>query len=78
MSPGDINTFSITFKTTNEGYAYILSFIESHTELVSDKVLVDTQNMYDNDPVFKAKVKAIKKANDDKLDYINKNNHKHK
>lgn len=78
MKPGDINTFSITFKSTNEGYAYILSFIESHTELVSDKVLVDTQNMYDNDPIFKAKVKAIKKANDDKLDYINKNNHKHK
>lgn len=73
MSPEDINTFSITFKTSNEGYAYILSYIEAHTELVSDKVLPDTQFMYDNDPIFKKLVKISKDANNAKLDYINKN-----
>tara|TARA_R110000772_G_C13310212_1_gene439953 strand:- start:4270 stop:4506 length:237 start_codon:yes stop_codon:yes gene_type:complete len=78
MNPGDINTFSITFKSTNEGYAYILSFIESYTEYVSDRVLPDTDNMYEADDNFKKLVKMVKKAKADRDTYTNKNNHKHK
>lgn len=73
MNKEDENTFSITFKTTNDGYAYILSFIESHTNLISDKVLPNTQTIYDTDEVFKKLVKNVKNAQRQRDEYINKN-----
>ena len=76
INKDDIQTFSITFKTTNEGYLYILKWIEAHTELISDRILPDTQELYDTDPYFKKLVKASKDANNTKLDYILKHNKK--
>lgn len=73
MNKEDVNTFSITFKTTNEGYAYILSWMEAYTELISDRVLPNTQELYDTNEHFKALVKNVKKAQRERDDYINKN-----
>ena len=70
----DIGTFNITFKTTNEGYAYILSWLETHTEVISDKITENTEELYNNDKYFRALVKMEKKARSEKLDYINKHN----
>ncbi|MCP4355973.1 MAG: hypothetical protein GY793_10165 [Proteobacteria bacterium] len=77
MNPNDIQTFSVTFKTTNEAYLYITNWLISYPkdiEVISDKILPDTQELYDNDPFFKKLVKISKDANDAKLDYINKHN----
>jgi hypothetical protein len=70
ISKEDIGTFNITFKTTNEGYAYILNWLQSHTEVISDKVIEDTKELYDNDMYFRSLVKMEKKARSNKLDYI--------
>lgn len=70
----DIGTFNITFKTTNEGYAYILNWLQSHTEVIGDKIVEDTEELYDSDKHFRSLVKMEKKARNNKLNYILKNN----
>lgn len=74
----DEGTFSLTFKTDNQGYEHVKSWVESHMELISARILPDTKNMINNDPAFKKLVSISKKANDAKLDYINNHNYKHK
>lgn len=77
MKKEDVNTFSITFKTTNEAYIFMMDWINSYPndiEIISDRILPDTKFLHDNDPVFRKLVSASKKANDAKLDYINKCN----
>jgi len=63
---------SITFTATDEYYSWILSHIEHHAEKVSDNIILDTKEMYDNDKAFKALVKEEKRAKNAKYDYINK------
>lgn len=74
ISKEDTGTFNITFKTTNEGYAYILNWLQSHTEVISDKIIADTEELYDSDKYFRELVKMEKKARNNKLDYILKHN----
>lgn len=74
MNPNDENTFSITFKASNQAYQYILSWMNEYTEVISDRVLPNTQELYDNDPYFRKLLKASKDADIAKLDYINKHN----
>lgn len=77
MNPNEIRTFSITFKTTNEAYKYFSDLLESYPndiEIVSNRVLPNTQELYDNDPYFRKLLKASKDADIAKLDYINKHN----
>ena len=72
MNKEDVNTFSITFKTTNEGYSYIDSFINAHCEVIKSSVIADTEKAYKEDKHFKKLVDNCRKANKDRLDYINK------
>jgi len=74
MNKEDINTFSITFKCTNERYAGILKWLSYVYEVVSDSVIPNTKELYENDSHFKKLVKAEKEARRNKLDYINKHN----
>lgn len=74
INPEDEGTFSITFKTTNEGYNYIRNWINAHTEIISDSILPNTEKLYQEDETFRNIVKEIKNLNNRKLEYINKNN----
>ena len=78
MNKEDIQTFSITFKTTNEASSYITRWMEAHgVDIISDRVLPNTDEMYKNDPVFKKMLKEEKIRKRAKEDYIIKNNHKY-
>ena len=70
MNKKDLNTFSITFRTTNEGYNYILGYIEAHTELISDRILPDTKELYKTDNTFKQMLKTKATMQRDIEDYI--------
>lgn len=74
MDKDDIGTFSITFKTTNEGYAYITSWMEEFTDIVSNKVLPKTEGLYEEDELFRKLVKSVKSAQRERDNYINKHN----
>jgi hypothetical protein len=74
INPKAVGTFNLTFKTTNEGFEYIRSWIDNHTEIISDSILPDTSELYKTDEVFKKMVKDIKKLQELKMDYIIKNN----
>lgn len=74
MNKEDVNTFSITFKTTNEAYSYILSWIEAHTELISDVVLPNTQELRDDNKHFKKLIDNVKKAKKERDLFIQKYN----
>lgn len=71
MNKEDIQTFSVTFKTTNEGYAYFLSELEAFTEVISDRILPETEELYKNDTHFKKLVSNVKKATRERDKYIN-------
>ena len=74
MNKKDIGTFNITFKTTNERYVGVLNWLSEVTEVISESVVPDTKDLYENDTHFKKLVKAEKEARSNKLDYINKYN----
>jgi len=74
IKPDDEQTFNITFKTTNEGYSYILNWLKHHTELISDRVLPDTDDLYESNESFRAILKKIKKDKDIRDSIINKQN----
>ena len=70
----DIGTFNITFKTTLEHYNQILNVLNQNVDVISDSVVPDTKELYNNDDYFKKLVKAEKEARINKLNYINKHN----
>jgi len=74
IDPEANGTFSITFKCSNEGFSYIRDWIDNHTEIISDSILPCTKELYKTDEVFKKMVKDIKKLQEQKMDYIIKNN----
>ena len=75
MKKNDRITFNFTLKATNEVYDYMERWIRSYPddiEVISDKILADTQELYDNDSTFRKLVKNSKEADKVKLEYINK------
>jgi hypothetical protein len=73
----DVNAFNITFKTTNEVYIFFTDWMRSYPndiEIISEEILPNTDDLYNNDPIFKKMVKDYKKLKNDKLDYILKHN----
>jgi len=74
MNKKDIGTFNITFKTTLEHYNQILNVLNQNVDVISDSVVPDTKELYNNDDYFKKLVKAEKDARNNKLNYINKHN----
>ncbi len=80
MTYDDIQTFSITFKSTNEAYKYITDFMKAYPndiEIISDVILKDTTKMYKEDNTFKKLVKSVKDAQRIRDEYAINNNHKY-
>ena len=89
MTKEDINTFSITFKTTNEIKDYMMDWVNNYPndikiirkpediKLISDRLIRDTDEMYKQDDVFKKIIKNISKASKIRDDYAMKHNHKY-
>ena len=77
ISKEDVNAFNVTFKTTNEVYVFVMNWMRSYPsdiEIISEEILPDTNELYQNDRTFQKMVKDFKKMKNDKLDYILKNN----
>ena len=80
MTKEDINTFNITFKTTNEAYLFITNWMGSYPEdinVISDTVLRDTDELYKQDEMFKKLVSNVKKASKIRDEYAMKHNYKY-
>jgi hypothetical protein len=89
MTKEDINTFNITFKTTNEIYKYMMDWVNNYPndieivitpgdiKVISDSIIRDTNQLYKKDDIFKKLVKNLSKAKKIKDDYAMKNNHKY-
>lgn len=71
-------TYNATFKVTGKSVTKIEKYLSENTNLIDYHNIKDTSLMYENDPIFKKMVKEDKLRKKHKLDYINKNNHKHK
>tara|TARA_R110002051_G_C8532163_1_gene469774 strand:+ start:205 stop:444 length:240 start_codon:yes stop_codon:yes gene_type:complete len=77
ISKEDVNAFNVTFKTSNEVYVFVMNWMRSYPsdiEIISEEILPDTNELYQNDRVFQKMVKDFKKMKNDKLNYILKNN----
>jgi hypothetical protein len=72
-----VNTFNVTFKTTNEVQIFMMKWVRSypdHIQITSEEKFPDTKELLLNDPIFK---KMIKDKKDLKLavsEYIKKHN----
>jgi hypothetical protein len=89
MKLEDVNTFNITFKTTNEIYQYMMRWVNNFPndikviitpediKLISDTILRDTDQLHKQDDMFKKLVSNVKKANKIKDEYAMKHNHKY-
>ena len=89
MNKEDVNTFNITFKTTNQIYKYMMDWVNNYPndieilitpqdiKVISDSIIRDTDQLYNNDDTFKKLVKNLSKSKKIKDDYAMKNNHKY-
>ena len=72
-----VNTFNVTFKTTNEVQIFMMRWIRAHPndiQIISEEQFPDTKELLLTDPIFK---KMIKDKKDLKLavsEYIMKHN----
>ena len=70
-----VNTFNVTFKTTNEVQIFMMRWLRAYPndiQIISEELLPDTRNLILTDSVFKSMVKDKK---DLKLtEYIMKHN----
>ena len=80
MKLEDVNTFNITFKTTNQVYQFMMDWVRSYPndiDVISDSIIRDTNQLYKKDEMFKKLVSNVKKANKIKDEYAMKHNHKY-
>jgi hypothetical protein len=72
-----VNTFNVTFKTTNEVQIFMMRWLRAHPDdidIISEDVLPDTHELYLNDPTFKSMVKQKKDLQRKTWEYIMKHN----
>lgn len=74
MDIDDEMTVSFTFKCTAQAYVYIGKWLEAHVEIISERVLPNTETLHDNDPHFRRLVKTVKDAQKARDIYINDKN----
>ena len=80
MKLEDVNTFNITFKTTNQVYQFMMDWVRSYPndiDIISDSIIRDTNQLYKKDDMFKKLVSNVKKVNKIKDEYAMKHNHKY-
>jgi hypothetical protein len=69
-----MKTINTTLKINEHELTNFESWLREQLEVISFKVIADTNELYESDTTFKKLVKACKDANDAKADYINKFN----
>ena len=74
MKGEDKNTITITLKIENSNVTGFQGWLDQNYELISYKILPDTEKMYKNDETFKKLVKGVKTASRLRDDYIHKYN----
>lgn len=63
-------TLNITLKAYDHNVIGLEQHLNEHFEVISFKILPDTEELYENDPHFKQLVKGVKKAQRLRDDYI--------
>ena len=69
-----MKTVNITLKVNDHELTSFESWLGQQVEVISFKVIPDTEKLYKEDKVFKKLVKNAKEANKVKEIYINENN----
>ena len=69
-----MKTINVTLKINEHELTNFESWLREQLEVISFKVIPDTNELYESDTTFKKLVKACKDANDAKADYINNHN----
>lgn len=66
----DLKTINITLKAYDHNVIGLQSHLNEHFDVISYKILPDTEEFYENDNHFKTLVKGVKKAKRLRDDYI--------
>ena len=66
----DLKTINITLKAFDHNVLGLESHLNEHFDVISYKVLPNTEGWYENDPHFKKLVKEEKRVKRIKADYI--------
>ena len=69
-----MKTVNITLKIDDHNVTSFESWLGQQLEVVSFKILPDTEKLYETDATFKKLVKAVKSAQEIRDKYINDNN----
>ena len=69
-----MKTVNITLKINPHELTNFESWLRNQIEVVSFKILPDTEKLYETDATFKKLVKAVKTAQEIRDKYINKMN----
>ena len=66
----DLKTINITLKAFDHNVLGLESHLNEHFDVISYKILPETQELYENDDHFKTLVKGVKRAQRLRDDYI--------
>jgi len=69
-----MKTINVTLKINEHELTNFESWIREQLEVISFKVIADTEQLYESDAIFKKLVKACKDANTLRDEYINNHN----
>ena len=69
-----IKLVNITLEVMDHNVTGLEDHLTEHFNVISYKIIPDTKKLYESDPVFKALVKGVKKAQDIRDKYINEKN----
>jgi len=69
-----MKTINVTLKINEHELTNFESWLREQLEVISFKVIADTNELYESDTTFKKLVKACKDANTKRDEYINKFN----
>ena len=74
MKAEDKSTVNITLKIENSQLTNFENYLDQNLNLISFKLLHNTDELYKKDDVFKKLVKNVKKATTERDKYINEHN----
>ena len=69
-----MKTINIILKANNEDVVSLENWLISSFDLISFRIIPDTQELYDKDATFRKYVKCVKDAQEIRDKYINEHN----
>jgi len=69
-----MKTINVTLKIDDNELINFDNWLRQQLEVISFKVIADTEQLYEDDKAFKKLVKACKDANTKRDEYINEHN----